>query len=968
MSPSNGVPMSQWPSPYEYVLPAGEPTPVTLTIDGREVQAKAGDLLIKVAQDNGTYIPRFCWHERMKPVGMCRMCLVEVDGMRGLQISCATVVTDGMVVHSRSDAALQAQDGVLELLLINHPLDCPVCDRGGECPLQDNTLAFGPGESRFVEEKRHWVKPIPISDLVLLDRERCIQCGRCTRFADEIAGDALISFGARGAETEVITNPDDPFTSYFSGNTVQICPVGALTATPYRFAARPWDLSAIETSCLTCAVQCRGALESTSNRLVRLLGVDSEPVNHGWLCDKGRFGYEVVHSEERVRAPMVRKNGELVECSWPEALDAAVAGLRTALDAHGPESVALLGGARGTNEDAYVWARLMKGVIGTDNVDAQLGDGVPAELALGLPEATIPDLDRAAAIVVAGIDLKEELPVLYLRVKRAADELGVPLVELGSRDQGLTRYAALSIRSVPGEQGDAARRVAGAIAGNATDDATRRLVELLEGRTGDVVVILGRGDLATSAAATVHMAAELAKIPQARFIVALRRGNVRGALELGLTPGFLPGRVTLEGGREWFEEAWGAVPTAAGLDGLGILGAARDGRLQALVLLGTDPHDDCPDRALAAAALDAVPFTIAVDAFVTDSTKRADVFLPVALWGEKAGSATNVEGRVQRIGQKISPDGTPMPDWRIASELALRLGADFDLELVEEVQDEIARVAPAFAGIDAQVVQRARDGAVVPLADHRDELVLGPLRLHVTTASWEPITPGVASEETHLSSQGAGLVASTGTGASPTIEPGMAATATPPDDPELEAVEQHVEEAVAETGAREEVRPERYRWSGPSAEITAPGRDAYALRLVTGRTLYDGGITVAASASLAPLVPERVLLVHPQDRDRIGVEDGAEVRVTSSRASVTLPVRADAAILAGTAYLPFNLGGDGVAELVDASAPVTDLRVSGGQSGDSGAERGSGHEVRTPERPGVEVRRPERPGEPESES
>jgi NADH-quinone oxidoreductase subunit G len=920
-----GVPMSQWPSAYDYVLPAGEPVPVTVTIDGREVQAKAGDLLIKVAQDHGTYIPRFCWHERMTPVGMCRMCLVEVEGMRGLQISCATVVTDGMVVHTKSEATLAAQDGVLELLLINHPLDCPVCDRGGECPLQDQTLSFGPGESRFVEEKRHWAKPIPISELVLLDRERCIQCGRCTRFADEIAGDPLISFGARSAETEVITFPDEPFSSYFSGNTVQICPVGALTATPYRFAARPWDLSSVETSCLTCSVQCRGALQSSSNRLIRLLGVDSEPVNHGWLCDKGRFSYEFVHAEDRVRAPMVRKDGELVECSWPEALDAAATGLQRAIDAHGPGSVALLGGARGTNEDAYTWARLMKSVVGTDHVDAQLGDGLPAELALGLPEATIPDLDRASAIVVAGIDLKEELPVLFLRVKRAASELGVPLVELAPRDQGLTRYASLSIRTVPGEQGDAARRVADAIAGTGpTDDATRELVELLDGRSGDVVVVLGRGDLATAADSTVRVAAELARIPDARFLVALRRGNVRGALDLGLAPGFLPGRVTLEAGRQWFEDAWGTVPAAPGLDGLGILGAARDGGVQALVLLGTDPRDDCPDRTLAAAALDAVPFTIAVDAFVTDSTSRADVFLPVTVWGEKAGSATNLEGRVQRIGQKVSPDGTPMPDWRIAAELALRLGADFDFELVEEIQDEIARVAPAYATVDAKLLRRARDGAVVPVAEQREELVLGPVRIPVATASWEPIAPQTAGEETVASSQGTGVVEATGTGAGAGIQPGLSATATEPDDPELPEVEQRVEEHVASPPAE---APAQYRWSEPTSEITVPGRDAYALRLVAGRTLYDGGITTAASESLAELLPERVLLVNPHDRDRIGVEDGAAVRVTSSRGSVELPVRADDAVLAGTAYLPFNLGEEGAADLVDASAPVTDLRV-----------------------------------------
>ena len=348
-------PMSQWPSAWEYVLPVRPgPDQVTITVDGREVHVPNGELLIKAAQEHGTYIPRFCWHDRMKPVGMCRMCLVEVEGLRGLQIACATPVYDGMVVHTQKDEVRKAQDGVLEFLLINHPLDCPVCDRGGECPLQDQTLAFGPGESRYIEEKRHFEKPTPISDLVLLDRERCIQCGRCTRFAAEIAGDPLIDFGGRGDLTEVITYPDDPFTSYFSGNTVQICPVGALTAKPYRFAARPWDLTTSETSCVTCAVQCRAAVQSSSNRLVRLLGVDSGPVNEGWLCDKGRYGYEWVHADDRVRVPMVRERGELVETSWPEAQDAAAAGLRKVLDVHGPEGVAVLGGGRGTNVDAYV--------------------------------------------------------------------------------------------------------------------------------------------------------------------------------------------------------------------------------------------------------------------------------------------------------------------------------------------------------------------------------------------------------------------------------------------------------------------------------------------------------------------------------------------------------------------------------------------------------------------------------------
>src|SRR5487761_1351257 len=279
---------------------------VHFTLDGRPVTARPGEVVISAAERAGVFIPRFCYHPRMKPVGMCRMCLVEVSGPRGatLQPACYVPVADGMVVDTTSEKVHEAQDGILEFLLVNHPLDCPVCDKGGECPLQDQTLAYGPGESRFVEEKRHFEKPIAISDLVLLDRERCIQCARCTRFADEIAGEALIDFAGRGERVEVAPFPDRPFSSYFSGNTVQICPVGALTATPYRFTARPWDLDQVESTCTSCAFGCRVAVQSSTNRLTRLLGIDAEPVNHGWLCDKGRFVFESVNGDEIDAGPL----------------------------------------------------------------------------------------------------------------------------------------------------------------------------------------------------------------------------------------------------------------------------------------------------------------------------------------------------------------------------------------------------------------------------------------------------------------------------------------------------------------------------------------------------------------------------------------------------------------------------------------------------------------------------------------
>jgi NADH-quinone oxidoreductase subunit G len=894
----DSIPMSQWPSEQRYVIPvAPGPDVVTVTIDGKEVQAPRGELLIKVAQEHGSYIPRFCWHERMKPVGMCRMCLVEVEGMRGLQISCATPVSDGMVVNTQSDNVKATQDGVLEFLLINHPLDCPVCDRGGECPLQDQTLAFGPGESRFVEEKRHFEKPIPISDLVLLDRERCIQCGRCTRFAEEVAGDPLIHFGGRGADTYVTTFPDAPFSSYFSGNTVQICPVGALTATSYRFKARPWDLQTVETSCQTCAVGCRGALQATSNRIVRLLGVDSEPVNQGWLCDKGRYGFEWVNAEDRVRVPMVRKDGALVEVSWPEALDAAAEGIRRARDAHGPQSVAVIGGARGTNEDAYAWARLAKGVIGTDNVDAQLGDGLPAEVVLGLPRATIADIDRARGVILLAPDLKEELPVLHLRVRNAAVELGVPVVEIAPRATGLERDVAAVLRHAPGDAGTIAAQLAHALAGDGTasgNGSIEKAADALDGREGDLVVILGRQSLAESTASVAHAAAALAELPGVKFLPALRRGNVRGALDLGLTPGFLPGRVTLDAGRDHFTDAWGAVPVTAGADAAGILDAAAGGSIDALVLLGADVLEDFPDRIRARAGLDGVGFLVAVGPFCADAAANADVFLPTTVWGEKGGSATNLEGRVQRLAPVVSPEGSTMDDWRIAVELAARLGEDLGWWSVDDVQHEIAAVAPAYEGVTPELLRRARDGAVVPIAEHPDELVFAAPTAFAGGPSWEPIAPATLE--------------------APEVEP--AATADSDGDSPAQPV------ATV-------TRPALHVWDRQAEAPAAVPPDAYSLRLVAARTLYDAGRTSSSSPGLASLAPGAALTVHPNDLARIGVQsEGEAVRVTSSRGTVTLPVRADAATAPGTAFVAFAQGGAvGASDLIDLEAVVTELRV-----------------------------------------
>ncbi|MEY2426874.1 MAG: NADH-quinone oxidoreductase subunit, partial [Actinomycetota bacterium] len=671
----------------EEVAPPPPPDGVPVTIDGKLVYADKGELLIAAAERTGTYIPRFCYHDRLRPVGMCRMCLVEVDSGRGPMLSPACLVecAPDMKVETKSEKALKAQDGVIEFLLVNHPLDCPVCDKGGECPLQDQTIAFGPGETRMVEEKRHREKPIPLSDLVLLDRERCILCDRCTRFADEVAGDPLISFIKRGVETEVNTFPTDPFASYFSGNTVQLCPVGALTAKPYRFSARPWDLDAAESTCTTCAVGCRIAVQSQGRELSRYLGIDSDPVNHGWLCDKGRFAYEAINNVgSRVTAPLVRKHGELVEVGWGEALAAAAKGIKDATDRHGPGSVGIIGGARLTNEDAFAWAKLARDVIKTPNVDCQLDDGLPAALALGLPRATIDEACSAPVVVLMAPDLKQELPVLFLRLREAVISGATKLIEITPAATSMTPFAASSHMYRPGEAAAAAATVAAEISQAAASGGTEQ---------PGAVVILGRPSTAEAPNFVSDAALVLnAKLPGVKFLSALRRANVHGALGAGLTP------------------------AADGMDTGAMLRSAANGQLAALVLLGADPAIDVPDASLAQRGLAGAGFTIAIDSSVSSSSSRADVVLPAAAFAERAGTTTNIEGRVTRLSQKVTPPGVAWADWMIATELAAALGGDLGFETLEDVA--------AAAGTDGDAV--SGDGSVLAPSINAGSLPVTP--------------------------------------------------------------------------------------------------------------------------------------------------------------------------------------------------------------------------------------------------
>ena len=899
---------------------------VSIVVDGKPVEANPGEMVIAAAERNGVYIPRFCYHPRMKPVGMCRMCLVDIKGPRGfaLQPACFVPVADGQEIVTDSPRVKKAQDGVLEFLLINHPLDCPVCDKGGECPLQDQTLTFGPGETRFLEEKRHFEKPIPLSALVDIDRERCIQCARCTRFADEIAGDQLIDFKNRGGVLEVNTFPDEPFASYFSGNTVQICPVGALLARPYRFRARPWDLEQVESTCTACAVGCRVAVQSSSNQITRYIGIDSDPVNHGWLCDRGRFSYEYVNSRDRVCEPMVRKGDQLVEVSWGDALVAAAKGLKDVRSLHGSAAIGVLGGARLANEDAYVWSRVAKSVLGTDNVDAQLGDGLPAELVLGVPRATIDDACSAPAVILLGPDIKEELPVLYLRLRAAAMEGKTKLVELTPQPTGLSKYAAVTLGYRPGEVAVAARALLGDGDGDVAGipAATLRQARELLADPG-VVVVLGRPSVAESADTIAEAAHVIAGLTGVRFLTALRRGNVHGALDMGLAPGLLPGRVALDAGREWFTEAWGAAPEQSGLDAAGILAAAAEGRMQALVLLGADPLNDFPDRALARRGLAGAGFVVAVDIFRTESIEQADVVLPAATFAERAGTTTNIEGRISHLGQKVVAPGVAWPDWMIGVELSRRLGTEMPYETLEEIWDEIERVAPSHEGITRDVLRArgSRDGVLAPLVDGEvsdaDVLAVDPMSF-----------PGLDAPEKHRRTAPDETVRVATSPASAADENGD----SPADADTAGAAAEGAEGADGEvSGAPEQpqrpTRPSTIGLPEPGEPRPAPQVDAYSLRLVSGRKLYDNATLVQRSPSLAGLAPDPCLRVNPHDLERLAIRAGGRVRVRSQRGSLEVDVEAHDDMPRGSASLAFNLPGTGPADLIDVAAPVTEVRI-----------------------------------------
>lgn len=688
-------------------------TAVSITVDGKKVIAKPGELLIDACERNGTYIPRFCHHSRMQPVGMCRMCLVEIDTGRGpaLQPSCMIECSNEMVVDTKSEKTIKAQEGVLEFLLVNHPLDCPICDKGGECPLQDQTMTFGAGESRFIEEKRTYRKPIPVNENVFLDRERCVLCDRCTRFADQVAGDSLIHFIDRGNKTQVNTYPDQPFSSYFSGNTVQICPVGALTAAPFRFKARPWDLTEVESTSTFDSVGSRVSVQESRDRVLRFMGIDSDSVNWGWLTDKERFIFEAYSNENRLVEPLITNKlvegnkGQFLATSWSEAYER----IKNAVAETTPERIAVIGGSRLTNEAQYVWSKITKGIIGTDNIDAQLGDGFSPEVLLSLNPTTIDETcKQGGVIILLGGDPKEELGALYLRLRHAIVQDQCKLIELTPTKTGLSKLATHSIRVPPGKTSEAVKALSGEPS-EFEDDILKELLEVgkIIKKSDSVSVLLGRTSLAETSSIVEEGAIILQEyLPKAAFLPLLRRGNINGAIDMGLSPGLLPGRCNLEEGSEELQNNWPKRPTHKGFNTKETLEAAVNGQIDVLVLLASDPLRDFPDSQLVKEAFERIETVIAVDIFTTDSVLQADIVLPAATTTEIDGSFTNLEGRISPIRKSVTPPGTARPDWMIALDLVQYLAPSAGPTTFKELCEEISKVSEIHKDLDLSKVEQ----------------------------------------------------------------------------------------------------------------------------------------------------------------------------------------------------------------------------------------------------------------------
>ncbi len=883
---------------------------VTIYINGQPVEAPAGTVIVEAARSAGIEIPVFCYHPKLTPVGMCRMCLVKVgqparakDGspeldeegkpvirwFPRLMTACTTPVSEGMHVITNTPEVADAWRGTLEFILTSHPLDCPVCDKGGECPLQDLTFKYGPDLSRFyVPYKMHFQKPVPLGELIWLDRERCIYCSRCIRFCDEVANDPVLEFADRGRSQEIVTFSDPPFDSYFSGNTTDICPVGALTTEDFRFKARVWELNNVPSICPHCPVGCNIVIGERAGEIKRIMPRANEWVNEIWICDKGRFGHHFVGAPDRLTAPLVRdEDGQFREVTWPEALDYVANRLAAIISTHGAAAVGGLAGARAANEDLYLFVKFFRDVLGSPNVDHRVawptGTGIEQAVAqVGLAsESNLGALGQGSLILLVGSDLEEEQPVAYLRVRRARRN-GATVVVAQARPVKEQAEAAHTLTYRVGgeahlmaallkvlleehaealdakrfdklEGSQALREGVGALSldeltavAGVDAEAVRQVAALIAGAQ-DLVVMVGREALVGAEAnapalvdAAVGLLAATGKAGQTNSgLVALwPHNNSQGACDMGVLPDLLPG----------YRPADEVGATADEM----LSGAAG---LKALYVMAADPARDRPSSR---ATLEGLEFLVVQDLFLTETAQLADVVLPAAAFAERAGSYTSMERRVQRAEQALRPPGEAMPDWWIIAQLAERFDAAWPpYATAVDVMEEIAKQVKLYKGMTY------------------DKLEGEPVEWS-TVAGYHHIYTGTSTLNTWFGRR---------------------------------------------WSVAAEARRPKYalRWSG-----LQPPRQADGVRLVPCRRLYDHGTMIARSHLLDWRRATPVVVLSADDAGKLGVEPDELVRVRVNGTSAVAPARVDPHLPAGVAVVPFDVDGAGWNALTDGGlrAPV----------------------------------------------
>lgn len=884
---------------------------VTLTIDGVTVTVPRGTLVVEAAKRIGKEIPVFCYHAKLESVGMCRMCLVEVGTpvinrdtgkpetdengnpvvrfMPKPTTACTTPVSEGMVVKFDSEAVLADRKAILEFLLTSHPLDCPVCDKGGECPLQDLTLRHGPGMSRFdYEDKLHFPKRYPLGNLIVLDMERCVLCARCTRFQEEIAHDPVLAIEERARYAHIVTYSDPPFDSHYSGNTTDICPVGALTSRDFRFKARPWELTNIAGVCNHCGVGCNTVMSTRTGHILRIMPRQNEVVNEIWICDKGRFAHHFNDSPQRLIAPLVRQDGQLVEATWDEALQRVAENFQAIKSAHGADALGGIAGARLSNEDLYLFQKLFREVLGTNNIDHRVGLSAALEdetaYSVGVGAGT--DLGRVGkgtTILVLGSDLEEEAPVLYLRVAGAACKRGAFLINAGGRRTkldaqsntvmryryGSAAHLALGLLASVIEQGLTSaewtdqRTTGWADLKKALRDYRPRRVADLTGVPAEEIDAAARA-FAEAANGIILFGLEAGNDPALRaalealvlvtghagradngLIAVLPHANSRGAADMGVVPDRLPGYVPLTEG--------------AGLPAAGMLAAGSP--IKGMLIAGVDPAAENEAYREALAGLE---FLVVQELFLTETAQLADVVLPAKGVAERDGSFTNLERRVQAFDIGVPAPGKAWADWLIFTAIAGQLEADWLYASADGVMAEITRTVPLYR-------------------DMKFENLVAPISLSRKTS--------------HYIYEGTSYTANVREGVQ---------WATLAERPEAKIALRFIAPAEVEKG------------------------EAGSLTLVAPRVLYDDGRLLAENELLLPHITRPQVIISMADAEKLGLARGEDITLSRNGASVTLPIQVNRMLEAGVAVLPRNLAGRPAEKLVGPGGLQATVRVEKG--------------------------------------